>query len=689
MGRHDLLLSPLQVTPYFTLKNRMVKSPQSTFRWNDDGTADNCSALDLYEAIAKGGAACVFTDGIMWDKVPGKYCSAWDDKFIPGLTQLAERVHKHDCKIVAQIHHGGPSAAVMDENRPFSSSTIDDERKLPIPPPEGRLTRGLTKDEILEKEQLIADACLRIKKAGFDGVEIHAAHGYLLNSFLSPIWNHRDDAYGPQTAASRTLIMREIYDKVRKICGEEFLVGTRINGIEFSPLVEGAITIDIAAQNARALESYGYQYISVTGYGYGSLPFRYVPDYWPYPDPEPHMAPYMKDYEGYGLWKPAICAVKNAVNIPVIGVGRMDEDKGEDFLRNGWADIIAYGRYLWADPEFPNKVKEGRIDEIRRCTRCASCEDPLTSPRVCRVNPALGREPELTPTPATIKKTVMVIGGGPAGMEAALTAAARGHKVTLCERSGELGGRIKLASMIKGNRVEDVMPIYHYLTTMIAKSDVRVKLKVEVTEDMVRREAPDAVILANSSPYFIPSADEVVGIDAKNVFTIPGMSKLARLPLKILGPEKLAKLSKRVLPVGNKVVILGAGAEGVQCAIFLVHRGKEVTILAEGDDIGGLVPVKYKVRLEPWFETHGVQVVRNAHAKRIGKKLVIADTPDGERAFSCDSVMVMLPERRDSTLFERLKAIVPETYEVGSTLGGDNSFLKHALMDGRVVGCRL
>ena len=686
MNAYEKLLSPIEIAPNFVLKNRMIKAPQSSWRWNEDCTADGSNAIAMYENMAEGGVAAIDVAAILWEPAGGIYLGAYDDRFVPGMKELTDAIHRHDCLAIGQLHHIGPSAgATLDGLPPISSSTLGAD-EIPVPEPWAHPTRGLTVDEIHEKQRMQIEAAVRLKKGGFDAVEVHVAHGYFLNSFVSPLWNKRDDEYGCQNVENRTRIVREIILGIREACGPDFVIGCRLNGREFHPTKQG-ITPEWAAENAKAFVEAGAQYISIAGYGYGPTPFRYCPDYFAYPEPDEFMEPYMDEYRGVGLWTAVARQIKDAVDVPVITAGRMDESLAEEVLERGDADIIALGRTLWADPWFARKIQEGRTDEIMHCTRCASCEDPVTQPRICRVNPTLGQERQLAAMPAKTKKRVMVVGGGPAGMECAITLKRRGHDVTIYEKTGALGGRTKLAAMIKSGGCEDVMPIYSYLTHMVEKLDIPVKLKTEVDAALIRKAAPDAVVVANSSPYHIP---DIPGIDRKNVFTIPQMSKLAQVPLKMFGPEKLASMSEKFFPVGKRIVIWGAGAEGAQCAEFMRKRGKEIVLVAEGEDVGGLIPLKYKERIEPWFEQEGVRVVRGATVAEFSKRGALLRHADGaEELVACDSMMVMLPERRDPAFYEMAKSIVPETYEVGSTLGGENAFFKHAFADGRRVGCMI
>ena len=246
------------------------------------------------------------------------------------------------------------------------------------------------------------------------------------------------------------------------VAGKDFVIGVRINGREFGH--PNAMTPEEAAESARLLEAAGADYISVTGYGYGSPePMQYVADYWPYPEPDEFMKPYLRRFKT-GLLVPEAEAVKQAVQVPVITVGRLDEELGEEILRRAQSRPRPARRPLWRDLRHAQQAGRGREDDIVRCCRCGTCEDPQDAPRRCRVNPTMGREKELAIVPATTTKDVLVVGGGPAGMEAARVAALRGHRVTLCEKSPYLGGKLHLAAMVKGTQFDDVTTIILYGT---------------------------------------------------------------------------------------------------------------------------------------------------------------------------------------------------------------------------------
>lgn len=686
-GNFKTLISPIKINNRLTLNNRMIKAPQSTMYWNSDYSI-NDRVIDFYESLAAGGAGMIILAGILWFPAHqgGIYGAFYDDKYLPGMKKLVDRIHKYGCPIICQFHHTAQSApASFDGTPPMAPSALTAE-ELPSPVPLLQPTKALTLEEIQDHKKRYVESALRAKKAGFDGVEVHGAHGYFLEGFLSRIWNKRTDQYGCQNMENRTRLMVEIITEIKQKAGADFPVGVRINGEEWGD--KNGITIEESVEIAKILEKAGADYISVTGYGYGPLPFRYVPDYWPYPEPEDYMQPFMERYKGQGLLVPAAEAIKKAVRVPVVAVGRMNEVIAEEVLEQGKADIIAFGRQLWADPQFPKKVTEGRVEDIVRCTRCATCEDPPAGPRRCRVNPAMGREKELAIIPAAKKKKVMVIGGGPAGMEAARVASLRGHDVTLYDKESGLGGKLFLASMIKGNDIEDVMPIVDYLKTQIGKSEIKIKLKTEVTADLIADEKPDAVIVAVGGKYNLP---DIPGVNKKNVSSVNSLSKMVRPFLKIFGPQKLNSLTHLFLPLGKKVVIIGGQIEGCQGAVFLAKRGRKVTILESSAQIGNGIPPRYWDRLKHWFGKKNIPIYSGVKYEEITKNGVLITTAEGQkRLIEGDSVMVLTSQEPNDKLAKMLKKQVKEVHLIGSAQGAEiGSLIVNALLDGRRTGCKI
>lgn len=685
MSKYPKLFSPLQVGS-LTLKNRIVKSPQSSEYWLE-GQMITPRVIDLYEGIAEGGASMIVLGAILFmredPELPFLFGGIWDDKHIPGMTQLTNAVHKHDCHILCQLHHPGP-APISPTYVPIASTTLTKEQ---VPLDYGAPTHGVTLDEIETIKTHYINAAERAQKAGFDGVECHSANGYFLLSFLTRIWNYRTDQYGPQSMENRTRLHRELIAGIRERCGKDFVIGVRINGQEFGH--PNAMTPEEGAEAAKLLEAAGADCISVTGYGYGRpAPMQYVADYWPYPEPDEFMKPYLRRFKT-GLLVPAAEAVKKAVRIPVLTVGRLDEELGEEILRRGRADLILLGRPLWADHDLPKKLAEGREDDIVRCCRCATCEDPQDGPRRCRVNPTMGREKELAILPAKTKKQVLVVGGGPAGMEAARVAALRGHDVTLCERSSYLGGKLHLATMVKGTQFDDVSTIIDYLTRQVAKLPMTVKRNTEVDEALIAELKPDVVILAVGGAYSLP--EQVPGIHGPNVVGVPALAKMAEVPLRMVGAKALSKLSEIALPgVGKNVVVLGGQIEGLQGAVFLRKRGRKVTVLEESDTTGDGMPPRYLKRTLPWLQKEGVEVITGVRYDEVTAEGVRITTRDRvQRLIPADTVMVLLRPVPNRHLLDSISANVPEVHSIGCGNGVDTSLIVHAFEQAREVGCRV
>ena len=393
-------------------------------------------------------------------------------------------------------------------------------------------------------------------------------------------------------------------------------------------------------------------------------------------------------------------AVKKVVNIPVVAVGRLNEELGEEYIKQGKADMLFLGRQLWADPELPNKVLEGRPEDIVRCCRCGTCEDPYEDPVRWPINPALLPGPGigfqldlarslLAILPAATKKKVLVVGGGPAGMEAARVAAIRGHDVTLCEKNSYLGGKLPLAAMIKGTELDDVTTVSKWLAEQVDKLPVAVKTDTEVDEAYVASMKPDVVILAVGGVYGVP--EDLPGIKGSNVQSVVSLAKVAEAPLKLFGAKAVNKLSTVALPgVKKNVVILGGQIEGLQGAVFLKKRGKNVTVIEEADTTGNRFPPRYLARTYPWFERQGVKVITGVHYDEVTKDGVKITTKDGKRELiPADTVMVLMPPLANEKLKNSISGKVPELFTIGCCNGVEQSLVVHALKQAREIGCQI
>jgi len=477
-SRFEKLLSPYDLGG-MRLKNRMVMPAVSIGMTTEDGFVTE-QLLDYFEERARGGAGLIivgyavveFPRGLTG---PPKRLAVDDDKFLPGLSSLAQRIKQNGAHVALQLNHaGGFAMSSFSGSIPMAPSAI-------ICRLGGEIPRAMTIDDIQAVKRRFVESALRAKQAGFEAVEVHSATGYLLNQFLSPAKNKRTDAYGGDLP-NRARLLLEIIAAIREKVGASYPLWVRLNGKEFG--VREGITLEETCKLSRMLEKAGCCAINLTYYG-AKYPFHQL-------------------VEPAGSFVYLAEAVKKAVNIPVMAGGRMTPEVAERALKKGDADLVTMGRQLLADPELPNKVASGRLDEVAPCITCLACLGRVS----CTVNPALGMEKKFRPAPAQKVKDVLVIGGGAAGMEAAIVAARRGHRVTLLEKGNRLGGRMGLAARMPHKaRIAD---LNGYLSLQVRKLGVKVELGKAVTPEMVKRLKPDAVIIAAGGR--VPSLKWIAGV---------------------------------------------------------------------------------------------------------------------------------------------------------------------------------
>jgi 2,4-dienoyl-CoA reductase-like NADH-dependent reductase (Old Yellow Enzyme family)/thioredoxin reductase len=696
---HGHLLSPGSIGP-MAVRNRIVMPAM------DQNTCDEGEITDLtiahYEARAKGGVGLLIleTSAVAWPvgatSIHQPALSA--DRFVPGLERLARAVHRHGAKMVVQAcHHGKtagvdamqdrdqlvPSMPMPHEDVDISALTMDELMKMAALTGGKRATqRAATADDLAWVVEQFADAAARVQAAGLDGVEVHAAHGYLISTFLSPRFNTRTDEWGG-SVENRARLMTDVIEAIRARCGDDFAVIVRIDGREYA---EGGVTPELAAEHAVLAQAAGAHAVHVSASAPNALGVGFTDG------PLPWQA---DQYVGLAAY------VKQSVAVPVIGVGRITPDAAEHHIANGELDFVAMGRQLLADPEIPSKLLAGRAEHVRTCINCFVCvaQNFWDGAPVCAVNAELGHYDEGPIVPAEARRTVVVVGGGPGGMEAARVAALRGHRVTLFEKGTELGGTARFSSLTTPMNAE----LVRYLTNALQDLDVDVRTGTEATPEAVKAVGADAVVVATGARRDrpdVPGADlphVLSGDDLRGMLTGDDPSALKRLSLYrrtvvALGRrtgmmstmDRVRGLSRRWMPIGKKVVVIGGGLVGVELAEFLAERSRKVIVLEAGDKLG--VEMAHPRRARALFEAraHGVELVTGAEVTAITADHVEYRVGDRTLTADADSVVLASGVHADRGVAERMEAAGLEVHVVGDA--GEVGYIQGAVRSGHLAG---
>lgn len=690
-GAFGKLLEPGRIGRVKT-RNRMVRTAAGVDYLDKDYFVVRERELPFYEALAKGGVGLIILGVVGTDYPLGTIIDSQvrldDDKFIPGLREVAEVVHKHGCPIFLQIAHAGAWHAMLGDGlEPVSSSAMSRSELRRLGMDFGVAVRGLAVPEIKEIVEGFVRTAERARRAGFDGVEMNEATCHLGNSFLSRIWNKRHDEYGIGSLENRSRFTVEVIQETKRRLGQDFPVGVIFNGAEFG--AQGATTPEEAQGFARLFEKAGADYLHVRSYGYGDYFDLHVPDSIFSPEPPKPLAPPLDgSRSGAGVVAPLAAGIKKVVSIPVFAVGRLDPLLGERLLQEGKADFIAMQRRLIADPELPNKVAAGRLEDIAPCTACFGCFSCLDAkkPVRCRINGATGNTWDYALDKAPKKKRVVVVGGGPAGMEAARVAAARGHEVTLYEKSKKLGGLLPLASVLKNPKIEDLEGLVRYLETQLDKLGVTVRLGSEATPSDIGRLKPDVAIIAAGG---IPTVPDIPGINGRNVVSSADLHRSLKRYLRFFSPGALRSLTRLWMPIGKNVVIMGGGIHGCEMAEFLVRRGRKVTMVHTADTMyDGKWAMVQNIRMSNFLSGNGVTMMTGVRYEEITDRGLVVTNKEGKRqTIEADSIVPVSPLSPNSELFKSLQGKVPEVYLIGDS--SEAGIIMDAIGGGYSIGRKI
>ncbi len=619
------------------LPNRLIMAPMGTKCYDEQGRMRE-RVVDYYVERVKGGVGFIIGQSsviLSESRAPGRSC-IFDDSFIPPLRLITDAVHEHGGKIAWQLAHYGKELAKF-------SHMVDQPEEIKLVDPQ-----EATRQDIERLVEGYGEAARRLREAGFDAVEIHGAHGYLVAQWLSPRHNRRTDEYGGD-AERRARFACEVIARVRKKVGADFPVMLRFSGGGF---IEGGITLEDSVRQAPLFVKAGADALDVSAGETGSYD-RVVPCYL-FPD---GVSVYLAE------------AIKKAVNVPVITAGKIgDPLLAERILEEEKADFIAMGRALLADPELPNKAREGRLEDIRRCIYCNNCHNIEWRVGVrergisCTINPALLREKEFVLKPTPSPKKVMVVGSGLAGMEAARVLAERGHQVSLYERSDRLGGQWNIASLHESKSL--FASVTEYMSRGLEKAGVNVTLNKEVPPQFVEEVKPDVVVVATGAA---PRRLDVPGVDGKNV---------------VQAVDVLAGKAR----VGDRVVMVGGRVRGIEVALLLAAEGKKVSLVTMKRLGENGVPLELStyLTLRKRLIESGVYLYINSPVSEITDNGIYIEFGQELVFLEADTVILAVGATSESKLAEELKGGSVKVYIIGDCVEPRDAM--EAIREGAEVG---
>ncbi|MFT4826681.1 MAG: 2,4-dienoyl-CoA reductase (NADPH2) [Halioglobus sp.] len=701
----DALTQTGQIGP-LAIKNRMIVSAMGTNLADPEGYVSQ-RIIDFHERHAKGGAGLVVlgVTGVGWPhggNLPRQIAIS-DDRFIPGLTKMTDAVHRHGAKIAAQIHHGGmTSTEDIREGRPiwvpsipvskpgnFAEGFLESElaamfdSKAPAPQ-----MHVMTLDDIDELVGLFTRAAARAMASGFDAIEIHGGHGYIISEFLSPRTNNRDDEYGGSLANRARLLLR-IIESVREAVGLDMALWCKLDSEEFG--VEEGISLTDAIATAKMVEQAGVDAITVSAFHDTSKGYMHSESN------IPHVPERMIGNA---------TAIKQAVRLPVIAAGRVEPASANKHIKQGHFDFLAMGRKLLADPDLPNKIVAGTPEQIRPCVYCYCCVSQIYVRQAvkCAVNAETGREEELKLIVTDAVRHMVVIGGGPGGMEAAIRLEKRGFRVTLIERTNRLGGTLQFAGIAYAANEK----LLHWQRRQIKESSVELMLNTQATVEIVKQLGADEVIVATGARRDMP---DIPGNDKDFVFSGDEMramvmsednselqrktSAFTRFMTKMgaltrasqVGPL-VRQVTKIWLPLGRRITIIGGELVGLELAEFLAERGRKVTVVDDARRPGKGLYLVRRLRLLDELEHLGVVILNNASQINIGEQVVNYTNYRGQqRSVAADHVIVAKGATGDTALADQFKAAGLSTHAIGDATGV--SYIEGAIEDAAKLAVEL